>query len=126
MPAPEEHGFLRVAVAAPELRVADVAFNARATAAAMRGLAAQGVRLAVFPELGLTGYTCGDLFFQPSLRQAAAQVAVELAKTAHDLGMIAFVGLPVEAAGRLYNCAAVLAEGRVWGLTPKSHLPNYG
>lgn len=126
MPAPEEHGFLRVAVAAPELRVADVAFNARATAAAMRELAAQGVRLAVFPELGLTGYTCGDLFFQPTLRQAAAEAAVELAKTAHDLGMIALVGLPVEAAGRLYNCAALLAEGRVWGLTPKSHLPNYG
>lgn len=126
MPAPEELGFLRVAVAAPELRVADVAFNARATENAMRELAAKGVRLAVFPELGLTGYTCGDLFFQPSLRMAAAQAAVALAKTAHELGMIAFVGLPVEAAGRLYNCAAVLAEGRVWGLTPKTHLPNYG
>ncbi len=126
MPAPEELGFLRVAVAAPELRVADVAFNARATAAAMRELAAKGVRLAVFPELGLTGYTCGDLFFQPSLRRAAANAAVELAKTAHGLGMLAFVGLPVEVAGRLYNCAAVLAEGRVWGLTPKTHLPNYG
>jgi NAD+ synthase (glutamine-hydrolysing) len=126
MPAPEELGFLRVAVAAPELRVADVAFNARATEAAMRELAAKGVRLAVFPELGLTGYTCADLFFQPSLRVAAAQAAVALAKTAHELGMITFVGLPVEAAGRLYNCAAVLAEGRVWGLTPKTHLPNYG
>ncbi|MGH8336228.1 MAG: nitrilase-related carbon-nitrogen hydrolase, partial [Gammaproteobacteria bacterium] len=126
MPAPEEHGFLRVAVAAPELRVADVAYNARATAAAMRELAAKGVRLAVFPELGLTGYTCADLFFQPSLRLAAAKAAVELAETAHKLGLIAFVGLPVEASGRLYNCAAVLAEGRVWGLTPKSYLPNYG
>jgi NAD+ synthase (glutamine-hydrolysing) len=126
MPAAEELGFLRVAVAAPELRVADVAFNARATAAAMRALAAEGVRLAVFPELGLTGYTCADLFFQPSLRLAAAKAARELAQTAHKLGLIAFVGLPVEAAGRLYNCAAVLAEGRVWGLAPKSHLPTSG
>jgi len=126
MPAPEQLGFLRVAVAAPELRVADVAFNAKATAAAMRELAAQGVRLAVFPELGLTGYTCADLFFQPSLRKAAARAARELAETAHELGMITFVGLPVEVGGRLYNCAAVLAEGRVWGLTPKTHLPNYG
>jgi NAD+ synthase (glutamine-hydrolysing) len=126
MPAPEELGFLRVAVAAPELRVADVAFNARATAAAMRALAAEGVRLAVFPELGLTGYTCADLFYQPTLRLAAARAARELAATAHELGLIAVVGLPVEAAGRLYNCAAVLAEGRVWGLAPKSHLPNSG
>ncbi len=126
MPAPEDLGFLRVAVAAPELRVADVAFNARATAAAMRELAAQGVRIAVFPELGLTGYTCADLFYQPTLRHAAGQAARELAETAHALGLIAFVGLPVEAAGRLYNCAAVLAEGRVWGLTPKSYLPTSG
>ena len=126
MPAAEELGFLRVAVAAPELRVADVAFNARATAVAMRALAAEGVRVAVFPELGLTGYTCADLFYQPSLRLAAAKAARELALTAHELGLIAFVGLPVEAAGRLYNCAAVLAEGRVWGLAPKSHLPNSG
>jgi len=126
MPAPEELGFLRVAVAAPELRVADVAFNANATADAMRSLATSGVRVAVFPELGLTGYTCADLFYQPTLQKAAAQAARELAVTAHELGMIAFVGLPVEAAGRLYNCAAVLAEGRVWGLTPKSYLPNSG
>jgi NAD+ synthase (glutamine-hydrolysing) len=126
MPAPEELGFLRVAVAAPELRVADVAFNAQATADAMRTLAAGGVRVAVFPELGLTGYTCADLFYQPTLRFAAAQAARELAVTAHELGLIAFVGLPVEAAGRLYNCAAVLAEGRVWGLTPKSYLPTSG
>ena len=71
MPAPEDLGFLRVAVATPELRVAEVAFNARATAAAMRELATQGVRIAVFPELGLTGYTCADLFYQPALRHAA-------------------------------------------------------
>ena len=126
MPAPEELGFLRVAVAAPELRVADVAFNARATKDAMRALAEGGVRVAVFPELGLTGYTCADLFYQPSLRLAAAKAARDLAVTAHELGLIAFVGLPVEAAGRLYNCAAVLAEGRVWGLTPKSYLPTSG
>jgi len=126
MPASEELGFLRVAVAAPELRVADVAFNARATAEALHVLATDGVRLAVFPELGLTGYTCADLFYQPSLRLAAAKAARELAVTAHELGMIAFVGLPVEAAGRLYNCAAILAEGRVWGLTPKTYLPNSG
>lgn len=126
MPAPEELGFLRVAVAAPELRVADVAFNARATEAALRALAAQGVRLAVFPELGLTGYTCADLFYQPALRDAAGHAARALAKTAQELGMIAFVGLPVEVGGRLYNCAAILAEGRVWGLTPKTYLPNTG
>ncbi len=126
MPAPEELGFLRVAVAAPELRVADVVFNARATADAMRALAAGGVRVAVFPELGLTGYTCADLFYQPALRLAAAKAARDLAATAHELGLIAFVGLPVEAAGRLYNCAAILAEGRVWGLTPKSYLPTSG
>jgi NAD+ synthase (glutamine-hydrolysing) len=126
MSAPEAMGFLRVAVAAPELRVADVAFNARATAEALRALAAQGVRLAVFPELGLTGYTCADLFYQPALREAAGQAAQELAEVAREAGILAVVGLPVEVAGRLYNCAAVLAEGRVWGLAPKTYLPNTG
>jgi NAD+ synthase (glutamine-hydrolysing) len=126
MPVPENLGFLRVAVVAPELRVADVAFNARATAEALRALGAEGVRLAVFPELGLTGYTCADLFYQPALREAAGRAAQELALVAQEAGMIAVVGLPVEVAGRLYNCAAVLAEGRVWGLVPKTYLPNTG
>src|ERR1700679_539211 len=107
MPFPENVGFLRVAVVAPELRVADVAFNARATAEALRALGAEGVRLAVFPELGLTGYTCADLFYQPALREAAGRAAQELAVVAQEAGMIAVVGLPVEVAGRLYNCAAV-------------------
>jgi len=126
MSAPEDMGFLRVAVAAPELRVADVAFNARATAEALRALAAEGVRLAVFPELGLTGYTCADLFYQPVLREAAGKAAQELAETAREAGLLAVVGLPVEVGGRLYNCAAVLAEGRVWALVPKTYLPNTG
>jgi NAD+ synthase (glutamine-hydrolysing) len=124
MSALEDWGFLRVAVAAPALRVADVAFNTRATAAAMRDLARQGVRLAVFPELGLTGYTCADLFFHPSLRAAAGRAAGELAETAAKFQLIALVGLPVEVDGAIYNCAAVLANGVVAGLVPKTYLPN--
>ncbi len=125
MPATEDMGFLRVAVVTPELRVADVAFNAAATAAALRTAARAGVRLAVFPELGLTGYSCADLFFQGALRAAAAQAARDLAELAHEVGLLAVVGLPVEAGGRLYNCAALLAEGRVWALAPKTYLANY-
>ncbi|HOG45702.1 MAG TPA: NAD(+) synthase [Anaerolineae bacterium] len=121
---PASLGYLRVAAVSPELRVADVRFNARAIISALQGAAAHGCRLALFPELCLTGYSCADLFGQALLREAALAALVEVAEATARLGIAAVVGLPFEVGGRLFNCAAFLAEGQVLGLVPKSFLPN--
>jgi len=120
----EKHGFLRIAVLAPELRVADPSFNASRIIDSLRGLSAGGVRLAVFPELCLTGYTCGDLFQQAALQSAAEAALAEVAAATGGSGLAAVVGLPVRSDGRLFNCAALLAGGRIVGLVPKSFPPN--
>ena len=117
-------GFVRVATISPELRVADVAFNAQKTIEAMAAAAAQGVQLAVFPELGLTAYTCADLFSQTLLldRARAALVEVAAASAKHDIAAI--VGLPLQVLGRLFNCVALVAGGQIVGIVPKTFLPS--
>jgi len=124
--SPPSHGFLRLATAAPELRVADVAFNTGAIKSALRNAVKQGAALALFPELSLTGYTCGDLFAQSLLHTRAREALLELAAATRALKIHAIVGLPLEVHGRLYNCAAVLGAGRVLGLVPKQFLPTTG
>ncbi len=121
---PAALGFVRVAVASPELRVADVPFNVQAILAAMQSAAAQQARLILCPELCLTSYSCGDLFYQPTLLDAALAALAPLAEATRLHDMAAVVGLPVAVAGRLYNCAAFLAAGQVLGLTPKTYLPT--
>jgi len=118
-------GLLRVAVISPDLRVADVDFNVQATIDALRQARAAGARLALFPELGLTGYSCGDLFRQTSLLEAALQGLQCVAQATEQIGITTIVGLPLALDGRLFNCAAVLGNGRVLGLIPKTYLPNY-
>lgn len=119
-------GLLRTAAASPELRVGDVAFNAAETARELAGLARRGVRLAVFPELGLTGYTCGDLFFQKRLLEAALDGLATVATACREAGCAAVVGLPLAVRDRLYNTAALVTPDGVAGFVPKTHLPNYG
>lgn len=124
---PHQHrqfGYLRVAAVAPELRVGDPAFNAARVVACLGELAPAGVDLAVFPELGLTGYTCADLFYQSALRAAAlsALETVRAATATHSLAAV--VGLPLEIDGRLFNVAALVAGGVVRGVVPKSFLPT--
>lgn len=120
------HGFLRVAAASPELRLADCPFNADRTLALMARAEGQGVNLIVFPECGLTGYTCHDLFHHQTLLQAAedalARVAERGAKIYHG---VAVVGLPLGVDGQVFNCAAVIHGGKVLGIVPKTYLPNY-
>ena len=120
------HGFLKACTVSPALRVADCAFNTQQTITAMQRAAADGVQLAVFPELGLTGYTCGDLFFQQPLQRAAARGLTAVLEASADLDLVALVGLPVTVDGKLYNCAAVVCHGKLLGLVPKTYLPNYG
>ncbi|HEX4608514.1 MAG TPA: NAD(+) synthase [Urbifossiella sp.] len=120
------HGFLRAAAATPDLVVADPAANARHTIALLDQAEAQGVNLVVFPEMGLTGYTCGDLFHTATLPRAADAALAEVAAfTAGGFRGVAVVGLPVPLDGQLFNTAVVLHRGRVLGVVPKAYLPNY-
>lgn len=117
-------GYLRVAAVAPELRVGDPAFNAARTVEAVEALAAEGAELAVFPELGLTGYTCADLFYQSTLRAASLAGLEAVAAATRERAIAAIVGLPLEVDGRLFNVAALVAAGQVQGIVPKSFLPT--
>ncbi len=119
------HDFIRVAMATPEVRVADPAFNARATARLLERAAAERAVLAVFPELGLSAYTCEDLFHQRALLDACEAALGELLDASRSLPVTGIVGMPVAADARLYNCAVVLHRGEVLGVVPKTYLPTY-
>ena len=118
-------GFVKVAAATPKIRVADCHHNAEQVFTLMREADKQGVKVICFPELCLTGYTCGDLFLQRTLIKGAEEaLGTVLAATKH-LEIVAAVGLPVRYNNKLYNCAAVIQQGQILGLVPKQHLPNY-
>jgi NAD+ synthase (glutamine-hydrolysing) len=117
-------GYVRTAVITPELRVADVAFNTNATLAALENGAALGCQIMVFPELGLTGYTCGDLFYQSLLLSQARDALISITQATSHLEILAVVGFPLQVAGRLYNTAAVVKGGQKLGIIPKTYLPN--
>lgn len=118
-------GFLKTAAATPTIRVADPAYNAQEIAGLLKQAARQGVKFLVFPELCLTGYTCGDLFLQPLLLSGAEQGLAAILEESKSLPLLAAVGLPVAVEGKLYNCAAVFSQGKLLGLVPKLHIPNY-
>ena len=119
-------GFLKAAALSPALRVADCAYNTQQIIAQLKDAAARGVKLAVFPEFCLTGYTCGDLFLQHTLQQGALTGLQSILDASRELDVVALVGLPLLVRGKLYNAAAVLCRGRLLGLVPKTYLPNYG
>jgi len=121
---PPVKDFLRIASAAPELRVADIEFNASRIVACLQSAAQHGASVVLFPELSLTGYTCGDLFSQALLHERARAQIREIAAATEQLAVHAVVGLPLVHNGRLYNCAAVLGAGRVLGFVPKVYLPT--
>ena len=123
---PYRHGFVRLAVAVPRNRVADPAFNADETIAMYRQAAASGAMVVAFPELGLSAYTCDDLFHQAALLDACEVALQAVIDASTQLGTVAIVGLPVRLDHRLFNCAAVVAGGRLLGVMPKTYLPNYG
>jgi len=119
------HGFVRVAVATPRVRIGDPRHNADATLELMQQAARDKALLAVFPELGLSAYTCDDLFHQRTLIDAAENALAQLLARTRNLPLAALVGLPVAVDGRLYNCAALVCRGRLVGVVPKTYLPNY-
>lgn len=118
-------GFIKVAACTPEIQVADVDFNVDKIISQLEKCREEGVKVAVFPELCVTGYTCQDLFFQNALLDRAMYGAVKIAKKTVNSDMLVAVGMPVRAKGKLYNCAAVIQDGEVRAFVPKTHLPNY-
>ncbi|WP_238876494.1 NAD(+) synthase [Achromobacter xylosoxidans] len=119
------HGFARVAVGVPECKVADPAFNAAQTIALAQQAAQGGAVLVAFPELGLSAYTCDDLFHQKALLDACEAALDQVARATAELDIAVIVGAPLRVEHQLYNCAVVIAGGRILGVVPKSFLPNY-
>lgn len=120
------HGFIKVAAATPDIRVADVDYNKGQIIKQMDEAADAGAKIIVFPELCITGYTCSDLFLQDILLNSAKKALVEIAEHTKNLDTLVFVGVPIAVGGELYNVAAALNHGNILGFTTKSFLPNYG
>ena len=118
-------GFIRVAAATPQVKVADTRWNREQIEKIMKECSKEGVKILVFPELAVTAYTCGDLFLQFPLIESAKEELKALAKASKGLDMLVFAGLPWEHKGKLYNVAAALFEGEVLGMVPKTYIPNY-
>ncbi len=118
-------GFIRVAAASPKIKVGDVDYNIAKTVSLARKAAAKDTAVIVFPELGITGYTCGDLFEQKALLDKAKIGLFDLAEQTSDLNTVIIAGLPYELGGKLFNVAAVIHQGDIIGIVPKQNVPNY-
>ena len=121
-----KNGFVKVAAATPDIRVADVEFNTQNIINVMEEAQKNGAKILVFPELCVTGYTCSDLFDHSVLLKASRKALLEIAENTSDKDMLVFVGAPLEVNGKLYNVAAAMNQGEIIGFTTKTFLPNYG
>lgn len=121
-----QQGFVKVAAVTPDIKVADPLYNRESVLKKVKEAAENGAVVIVCPELCLTGYTCGDLFWQEPLLCGAKDALLWLAEQTKDLNALIFVGLPLEHLGKLYNVAAAMNRGKLLGLVPKTYLPNYG
>lgn len=119
-----KNGFIRVAAATPVLSLLNPEENKNACVAAAKKAAAEGASVLVFPELTLTGYTAGDLFFLSSLLTGAEEACLSYVKETRALPLLSFIGLPISLAGKLYNVAAAVYGGKILGIVPKSVLPT--
>lgn len=118
-------GFLIAGTATPDLKVADPAYNAEQIIENMKQAKEKKVSLLVFPELSVTGYTCGDLFGQRTLTDAAGQALERIRKASCGWKALVFIGMPIRNGEKLYNCAVALCDGTILGIVPKKYLPNY-
>ena len=119
-------GFIKTAAVTPKVQVADPEANGAEIIRLAKEAAGNGAKLIVFPELCITGYTCGDLFLQELLLQKAREALFTVIRETKELDALIFAGLPWEKEGKLYNVAAAFQGGRLLGLIPKTCLPNYG
>ncbi len=121
---PADYNILRVASISPELKVADIDYNIDRIMESASEAAKNGANIVLFPELAVTGYTCGDLFFQRDFIKSAEESLIDLAEFTSGSGITLIVGVPVEDSGKLFNCAAVISQGIIVGILPKSFLCN--
>ncbi len=119
------YGFVKVASAVPRVKVADCAFNASQLEKEIIIADGKGVEIIVFPELCLTGYTCGDLFAHHLLLESAEMGLIQILNNTRQLDIISILGMPVPLNGMLLNTAVVIQKGKVLGVVPKTYLPNY-
>lgn len=119
------HGFVKTCAITPKIRVADTVYNGQIIMDSMEEASKAGAKLVVFPELCITGYTCGDLFWQNKLITAAKEELMKIAEKSRELDGIFFVGLPYDINGKIYNMAAAVSGGEVIGMVPKTYIPNY-
>lgn len=118
-------GFIKIAAATPDLHAADCEYNVSEIVKQAKEAAAKGAKLITFPELCLTGYTCGDLFLQETLLEGALDALNTVCRETAELAAVIVVGLPLRVRGKLYNVAAVINAGDVLAFVPKTHIPNY-
>lgn len=121
-----KHGFIRVAAATPHIRLADCSYNADQIIRYIENAEKNEIKLLVFPELCVTGYTCGDLLFQESLLRGAREQVKRITDFTKDKELVAVFGFPFEYNGKIYNTAAVIQGGKILGLIPKMNIPNFG
>ena len=120
------HGFVRVAVGTPAIRLADCGYNAERIYELIQRAEAEDAKVLALPELCLTGYSCQDLFFQDSLIRAAEKALLSLTERTAGMDVLTVIGVPVILSGKLYNAAACVQNGRILGIVAKTKLPNYG
>lgn len=120
-----KNGFVKVGAYSPEVKVADTVFNKGEIIKAMHVAHDQGVKLLALPELAITGYSCGDLFYHDTLLNSAVDALDDIVKSSKGLDMLVLVGMPLKHHGNIYNVAVALFEGSILGVVPKSFLPNY-
>lgn len=118
-------GFVKVATVTPDIKVADCEFNKEQIIQGIKKAESREIKVLVFPELCLTGYTCGDLFLQEPLLRAAKKALIEIANATTNMDVLTFIGLPLQYNGKLFNVAAALQNGNVLGFIPKCNIPNY-
>lgn len=119
-------GFIKIACASPDLKPADCEYNTEKMLALIKQAVQEQVKILCFPELSVTGYTCGDLFLQETLLESAKASVLKLAQETKEQEIVSIIGLPIAHHDKLYNCAAVIYKGEILGIVPKTHIPNYG
>ncbi len=119
------HGYIKTAAVTPKVKVADPVFNGTLICEKIDECLEAGAQVIVFPELCITGYSCGDLFWQELLLEEARRQLFKIADHTQRKSGIIFVGLPLVHEGKLYNVAAAVSNGRILGLVPKTAIPNY-
>lgn len=120
-----KYGFVKVAAAVPALKVADCQFNVCETEKLIVEAENKGVQIVVFPELNITGYSCGDLFAQNLLLEQAEMALMQLLQNTRQLDIISIIGIPLRVSSMLFNCAVVFQRGKILAAVPKTYLPNY-